>query len=291
MKEITIGVIPNATKPECIHLSRKIVKWLKKERPEVTIRMMEETAYDSSFYDTREVLASQYLIIIGGDGTVLRWGREAAQAGCRPLILGINMGTLGFVTEVDVSEWQSSIEKILNKEFQISDRIILQAEYLDKVNSEIRIIYGVNDLVVKSQSDRMLRLNTWINNKLITTHNADGLLFSTPTGSTGYCLSAGGSIIYPDLDIIQVIPINPHTLSSRPVVLPSDVKITINTDKDFNDLKLVADGQTSISLPFTGKNETITIQKSNYSIRLIEIKHDSFYSKLTNRLEWGRGIR
>ncbi len=218
-----------------------------------------------------------FAVILGGDGTILKAARYYAPF--EVPILGINLGRLGFLSQAKSSQADKAIEYILNGSFKIEDRIMLSA--LDgKLNA-------LNDIVIKGDSfSRTSRLYVHINDNLVCDYLADGIIISTPTGSTAYTLSAGGPILSPVLDAVVIVPICPHTMNARPIVIPSDeiIKVTSNPDKPL--LKISADGQNSCDLQ---NNEYIEIKKSEHKAKLIllNLEKNSFYNVLKEKLHWG----
>ena len=218
-----------------------------------------------------------FAVILGGDGTILKAARYYAPF--EVPILGINLGRLGFLSQAKSSQADKAIEYILNSSFKIEDRIMLSA--LDgKLNA-------LNDIVIKGDSfSRTSRLYVHINDNLVCDYLADGIIISTPTGSTAYTLSAGGPILSPVLDAVVIVPICPHTMNARPIVIPSDeiIKVTSNPDKPL--LKISADGQNTYDLQ---NNEYIEIKKSKHKAKLIllNLEKNSFYNVLKEKLHWG----
>ena len=208
-------------------------------------------------------------LVIGGDGTLLRAARYFSKY--EKPVLGINMGRLGFLAQAGVAEIDSVIEAVLNKKYSVEDRQMLESgEYL-----------ALNDFVVKGcSSGRTSKFYLEINNKVVCDYIADGIIISTPTGSTAYGLSAGGPILYPDLDLTVIVPICPHTLNVRPLVVPSTEMITVKTSDEL--LSVSIDGFVT-----TNYVEKIDIKTSPYKAKLIFPENNNFYSVLRNKLHWG----
>jgi NAD+ kinase len=161
------------------------------------------------------------IIVLGGDGTLLHIAENAARHSIP--VLGINMGNLGFLTELTENETFTALERILTSEVTIENRLMIRARLIKNSKQKTVYRYALNDVVItKNVLDRLLNLSTTANDEFITTYRADGLIFSTPTGSTAYNLSAGGPLVYPGLATITVTPICPFMLSSRPMILPPD---------------------------------------------------------------------
>lgn len=213
-----------------------------------------------------------FVFVIGGDGTLLKTARFYAKESTP--VFGINLGRLGFLSQTKESDLSASIEKILDSKYKIEDRLMLISN--DGV-------YALNDFVIKGASaSRTSRFYLSINDKFVCDYMADGLIVSTPTGSTAYGLSAGGPVLSPSLDAIAIVPICPHTLTARPLVIPSSEKITISTCDSCTSFIVVADGQDSYNV--TSK---IEIEKSKFSAKLALLDDNEFYSVLRNKLHWG----
>ncbi len=218
-----------------------------------------------------------FAIVLGGDGTILKTARYYSKYSVP--ILGINLGRLGFLSQAKPTQIQEAIRYILNGAFKIEDRIMLTA--LDgQMNA-------LNDIVIKGDSfSRTSRLYVHINDNIVCDYLADGIIISTPTGSTAYTLSAGGPILSPVLDAIVIVPICPHTMNARPIVIPSDEIIKVTSSKNKPLLKISADGQKTFDL---SENDFIEIKKSTYKTRLLllNLEKNSFYSVLKEKLHWG----
>ena len=207
--------------------------------------------------------------VIGGDGTLLRAARFYAKQNIPAL--GINVGRLGFLAQAGVSEIDNVIEAVINEKYNIEDRTMLQSgEYI-----------ALNDFVIKGcNPSRTSKFFLEINNKFVCDYIADGIIISTPTGSTAYGLSAGGPVLHPELDAIVIVPICPHTLNARPLVVPSKEHITVKTSDDL--LSVSIDGFVT-----TKCVEKTSIDIAPYKAKLAFLKHNNFYSVLRNKLHWG----
>jgi NAD+ kinase len=213
-----------------------------------------------------------FVFVIGGDGTLLKAARFYSKE-FTP-VFGINLGRLGFLSQTKESELETSVEKILTGKYKIEDRLMLISN--DGVTA-------LNDFVIKgSLTSRTSRFNLSIDGKFVCDYLADGLIVSTPTGSTAYGLSAGGPVLSPRLDAITIVPICPHTLTARPLVIPSSEKISISTCDSCTSFVVVADGQDSYNV-----NSKIEIEKSKFYAKLALLNDNEFYSVLRNKLHWG----
>ena len=207
--------------------------------------------------------------VIGGDGTLLRAARFYAKENIP--VLGINVGRLGFLAQAGVNEIKGVIEAVQEGRYCIEDRIMLQSgEYI-----------ALNDFVIKGcNPSRTSKFFLEINGKFVCDYIADGLIISTPTGSTAYGLSAGGPVLHPELNAIVIVPICPHTLNARPLVVPSGEHITVKTSDEL--LSVSIDGFVT-----TQCTEKTSVKLAADKAKLVFLKKDNFYSVLRNKLHWG----
>lgn len=216
-------------------------------------------------------------ISIGGDGTLLRTARYYSDFSIP--VFGINIGHLGFLSQVQPTQIEDAIYQIENSQFRIEERFMLEAKISDKT------LYALNDIVIKGCTfSRTARFSVFINDKFVCEYLADGIIISTPTGSTAYNLSAGGPILYPTLEAATLVPICPHTITARPLVIPSNEKITVVPSSEQLKLHVNADGQEVIDC-----YEKIYIQKSHKKahLMLLSSNDNDFYSILRQKLNWG----
>jgi NAD+ kinase len=221
-------------------------------------------------------------IVVGGDGTMLNVARLLADYGV-PAI-GINLGRLGFLTDIPLSDLDKSLSALLDGNYSIEHRTMLQCHVFDGGN-EIFNGIALNDIVVsKGNTGRLIEYETWVNNQLASHPRSDGIIISTPTGSTAYALSAGGPIIYPDLPVITMSPICPHTLSNRPIVLHESAKIKITAIRTQEaPANLMLDGV--LKSPIKG-SEDVYITSTSKKLKLIRINGFNYFETLQSKLGW-----
>ena len=222
------------------------------------------------------------IVVFGGDGTILSVARLV---GSRSVpILGVNLGGLGFITEISKDEVCGSINNILSGKYSFEERIMLIADVY-RNGKKLKQHNALNDIVLhKSAIARMIELDIHINNKYVTTFKADGLIISTPTGSTAHSLSAGGPILYPTLESFLMTPICPHTLTSRPIVLPDAFTLDISIKKG-DDVYLTLDGQEGLPLKV---NDKVRIKKADYKTRFLHLHDRDYFKVLRTKLNWGK---
>jgi NAD+ kinase len=223
------------------------------------------------------------MIAFGGDGTILSTARLVGRAAVP--ILGVNLGKLGFLAELSVDEVESFVDDILNNQHVIEDRMVV------KVTAEGHDVqmFGVNDVVIdKSNSSRVIDMDTYVNNDYLVTYSGDGIIVATPTGSTGYSLASGGPIVVPASDVLTITPISPHTLTARSVIVPDSSVIRVSIESGLQSVRVTADGQQEkIFTPPVN----LFIQKADYTVKLVKRKDKSYYDVLRSKLMWGKDIR
>ncbi|MDH4230053.1 MAG: NAD(+)/NADH kinase [Nitrospirota bacterium] len=222
------------------------------------------------------------IVVLGGDGTLLSMARLLVDFDV-PL-LGINLGSLGFLTEVPQKEMIDTLEKVFAGQVSIERRLLLKAE-VRRHGEVVASSYCLNDVVVsKGTLARMIRLHILVDGQFMTGLRADGLIVATPTGSTAYCLSAGGPIVHPENDVIVLTPISPHVLTNRPVILPPDSKIEIRLISEEESSMVTFDGQVGFSLR---SGDVIAVQAAENRLNLIVSPERNYYEVLRTKLKWG----
>jgi len=277
-----IGIIVKWGEPAALKATRDLIKLLKGR--EVAFFAESEVASPLGLkgYDRKSIPAhSDIIIVFGGDGTVLSAARHVGDRGIP--IIGVNMGGLGFITELRENEVRKNLSMILSDDCCCEERIMLLA---DVYRGRKKIIQhnALNDVVLnKSALSRMFDLDISINRQYVTTFRLDGLILSSPTGSTAHSLSAGGPILYPTLETFLMTPICPHSLTSRPIVLPDTFTIDI-TVKDGNDVYLTLDGQEGFPLKV---RDRIRVRKAEYKTKFLVLRDRDYFKLLRTKLKWG----
>jgi len=221
------------------------------------------------------------LVVLGGDGTLLSMARAVGDLGVP--ILGVNLGGLGFLTATTLDEMRPALEAVVAGRMAIEERMLLAAR-LVRGGHTIGEYSALNDVVItKSAMSRIVDLSVSVGGRHATAYRADGLIISTPTGSTAYNLSTGGPILFPTMDAVVLTPIAPHTLSNRPIVIPGAERIEV-TLLDDQDVMLTMDGQVGVPLR---ARDTVEVQKAAARIRLLRFPQKDFFSVLRTKLKWG----
>jgi NAD+ kinase len=226
------------------------------------------------------------LISIGGDGTILRAATLVRNSGVP--ILGINAGRLGFLATVQKENIDSFLQFVINKKYSISKRTLLSLDCSPENEAIKEINFAMNEITVsRKDTTSMITIETYLNNEFLNSYWADGLIISTPTGSTGYSMSCGGPILTPDVKSLVITPIAPHNLNARPLVIPDDTEIKLRVTGREDQYLVSLDSRVT-----TVKNESILIIKKNpFEINMIEIPEETFLKTLRNKLLWGEDKR
>jgi NAD+ kinase len=232
---------------------------------------------DTSIPDTVDLV-----VVLGGDGTLLGAARKVGRYGLP--ILGVNLGGLGFLTEIPLEMLYKDIEKVITGQVTVEPRLMLQASVLRNAEEECRFSV-LNDVVInKGALARIIDLRVSIDGHFLTTFRSDGLIISTPTGSTSYNLSAGGPILYPDLEALILTPICPFTLTHRPIIVPDTSVIEVQMGKHNEEVILTFDGQVGFDLM---AHDRVIISKSEKKLKLIKSPDQDYYDILRTKLKWG----
>jgi len=222
------------------------------------------------------------LVILGGDGTLLHVADQAAHYGIP--VVGVNLGSLGFLTEIVVEERYAALEQIVAGSPSIEDRLMLKARLAGRQGGgEWR--YALNDVVIsKGNVDRLVRMEVWADGEFLNSYKADGLILSTPTGSTAYNLSAGGPIVHPAVKAILVTPICPFMLESRPVLLPHTASLLVKIAGPCHDVKVITDGRSTWDM---GEGDQLEVGVAETPLRLICPPSQGYFEILRRKLNWG----
>ena len=285
-----IGIIAKKNKTEAAAIVRNLVEWLRPKKIKVYIegemgKLLSPTLAGGFWepIDREEVPTGvEMIVVLGGDGTLLSVARQVWNRNIP--ILGVNLGGLGFLTEITLDELYPVLEKVLRDDFAINEREVLNAGVI-RGGKRIAEFIVLNDAVInKGAMARIIDLETTINGEYLSTFRSDGLIISTPTGSTAYNLSAGGPIVYPSLHTIIITPICPHTLTIRPIIIPDDVKIRALLKSSNEEVTLTLDGQQGFTLKF---EDVVEVGKAEGRILLIKSPYRHYFELLREKLKWG----
>jgi NAD+ kinase len=281
-----IGIIAKGNKPEAIPVVKELVGWLKDRKVECFVDSAIAKAVSHPALDKQEMAgAVEMVVVLGGDGTLLAAAR-ALQKKQVP-ILGVNLGGLGFLTEITLAELYPMLEAILRGEYKTDERMLLEARVWRK-EKVVDTFQVLNDVVInKGALARIIELETSVDQAYLTTFRSDGLVISTPTGSTGYSLSAGGPIVYPSLQSIIITPICPHTMTNRPIIVPKEATINVTLCSADQEVFLTLDGQVGFKMEL---RDRVEIKKGEGFVKLIKSPSRSYFEVLRQKLMWGADI-
>ncbi len=290
---MTIGIIANSTKEKVYEVVSLLVKKLKEQELDFLItntlisrrQSLTEKINKKFFLEDKNIYKrSDIIISIGGDGTMLATSYQA-QFYDKP-VLGVNMGKLGFLVEASLDQLDTFIDDIKNNRIKIDERMIICGECK---GHKVETLYAINDIVIeKGGWPKMIELTVWVDGEYVTTFGADGIIVATPIGSTGYSISVGGPIVSPFADVITLSPISAHSLSIRPLVLPSNMEIVIKATSMHKEVLVNCDGQRVFALPPPFE---IKITKSERALKLAHTSVTSYFETLRNKLLWGIDLR
>lgn len=282
----TAGICCKPHKEEICAVVPRITQWLREGGVEVLFDATGASCFNPPEKETSAAEMSakmDMLIVLGGDGTLLAAARQFTE--CEVPILAVNLGGMGFMTSVTLDQAFPLLEQVLSGKHRVSPRMMLKAELI-RNGQIIQRQHALNDAVVtKAALSRILDFDLAVNGNFLGRYRADGLIVSTPTGSTAYSLAAGGPILYPVLQAFVLTPICPHMLTNRPLVLPDSVQLELDFDALEEQAYLTLDGQIGYELKH---GDRITISKSPYRVNLVRPQEQTYYKVLRNKLRWGQ---
>ena len=284
----TVGVVVKPNHAEAWQTACELSDWLEKRGVALIGKPYAETGKpDGALCDIETIENDKFdadlIIVLGGDGTMISTSRVIADR--EVLVLGINYGSLGYLTEFRIEEMFPALEAILGGEYEIDSRVMLHADHWrgEKLLATGRVL---NDVVInKAALARIIEIDVNLNGLFVNSFRADGLIVSTPTGSTAYNLSAGGPIIYPSMNAVVLTPICPFTLTNRPIVVPDTAEIELRLINENEGVVLTLDGQIGYTM---SANDRVLIRKSRTTFNLVKPPNRNYFDVLRNKLKWGR---
>ena len=276
----SVGIVVKPSHAEATVTASELSSWL---RQRGIAQLGEPISADEIKPENDLTLDADLIVVLGGDGTMISAARLVG--GQDVLVLGINYGSLGYLTDFRIEEMFPALEAIVAGQYQIDRREMLTAEHWR--NGE-KLVSGrvLNDVVInKSALARIINIDVKLNGLFVNTFRADGLIVATPTGSTAYNLSAGGPIIYPSMNAIVMTPICPFTLTNRPIVVPDDALIEMTLDNENEGVVLSLDGQTGYPMK---ASDRVVIRKSSTTFNLVQPANRNYFDVLRDKLKWGR---
>lgn len=292
MSSITrIGIVLKPHQPEALKTICELVVWLAERGiklvggPELEREQIEHQTGCVVDEIHRKQLAGDVdlMLVLGGDGTMIATARMIGDQ--EVPVLGVNYGGLGYLAEFRIQELYSALESILAGNYRLDKRAMLEVE-LRREESSLTRNRVLNDVVInKSALARIIEIEAYLDHQFVNSFRADGLIVSTPTGSTAYNLSAGGPVIFPSMNAVVITPICPFTLSNRPIVVPNDAEIELRLKTDHEDVALTLDGQVGFPLKV---EDRVLIRKSRTTFNLIQPSNRNYFDVLRDKLRWGR---
>ena len=264
-----VAIVTKPKQPEVANVASDLVRWFDARKIVASL-------------DPLSVGTADLCVVVGGDGTLLAAARLMAD---RQLpILAINHGALGFLTEVTLEEMYSALERVIGGEFATDHRMMMRVS-IERRGAIVASYQALNDVVInKGTLSRIIELEARVNGQYVTRFRSDGLILSTPTGSTAYNLSAGGPIVFPTMAAIVMTPICSHTLTNRPIVLPPDVRIELSLRSALDEVHVTVDGQVGLKLE---SGDRVVVEKSSRVVELIVPSGKAYFDVLRDKLKWG----
>ena len=279
-------IITNSDKDKDFQITNEIVSYLKKNGKKCQVQQAERAFEGAYHYTNPELIpeGTQCILVLGGDGTLLQAARDVVYR--KIPMLGINLGTLGFLAEVDRQSIHAALDKLIADDYEIEERMMLTGTvwHGDKIIGQD---IALNDIVIGREGPlRVVRFKNYVNDVYLNSYNADGIIIATPTGSTGYSLSCGGPIVSPNAAMTLMTPIAPHTLNTRSIIFPEEDVITVELGEGRRQVQEQGlasfDGDTEIPI-VTG--DRIVIQKASASVKILKLNHLSFVEVLRQKME------
>lgn len=286
-----VGVLVKPNQPEALQTICRLVEWCSGRGIRVVggprfrrdeIEAETGCAVESLSHEEL-VRGADLIVVLGGDGTMIGAARMVGDA--ETPVLGVNFGTLGYLADFTVEDMLPALESVLAGDYTLDRRLMLSAT-VERDGARLLHDRVLNDVVIsKSALARIIEIEAHIDQKFVNRFRADGLIISTPTGSTAYNLSAGGPVIYPSMNAVVITPICPHTLSNRPLVLPDDAEFELTLKTPREEVALTLDGQVGMPLE---SGDRVTVRKSRTCFNLIQADTRNYFDVLRNKLKWGR---
>ena len=286
-----IGIVLKPHQPEALKTICELVAWLAERGIEVVggpelerERIEHQTGCPVQEVPTEKIATEvDLMLVLGGDGTMIATARLIGDQ--EVPVIGVNYGGLGYLAEFRIEELYTGLEVVLSGNYRLDKRMMLEVE-LQRDAALVTSKRVLNDVVInKSALARIIEIETYFNGQFVNSFRADGLIVSTPTGSTAYNLSAGGPMIFPSMNAVVITPICPFTLSNRPIVVPDNSEIELRLNTDHEEVALTLDGQVGFPLKVGDK---VVIRKSRTTFNLVQPSNRNYFDVLRDKLRWGR---
>jgi len=281
----TVAIISKPGRPQLPDAVARLAKWLKHHQYALVADEATCFAMPGIECIAREEVPArkpEFVVVLGGDGTMLAAARAVAQAGIP--ILGVNLGSLGFMTESRLEELETTLDAVAQGKIVTDTRAMLHCQ-LVRGGQCVETWDALNDIVVnKAALARIVDFDVLVNGQFVSNYKADGIIVATPTGSTAYSLAAGGPVLGPSVDAFVITPVSPHSLTNRALVVPDSSEIAVEVKQTQEEAYLTVDGQTGVPLR---KGDRIACKKSQHTVQLLHLPQRSFFDVLRTKLKWG----
>ncbi len=279
----TIHIVCKREKKDALEIAHEIIKRFG-DRNRIVLE--EEAAFHIGYGEAFEMEhvgeGADAIVVLGGDGTLLSVSRHGK--GSEVPIIGVNLGGLGFLTEISIEEFATTLDRVLKDDFSVSRRIMLDVRVVREGDTIFDITILNDAVITKDALARIIDIETYVDEEYLTTYKADGLIVSTPTGATGYSMAAGGPLMYPSLTNLIVTPICPHTLTNRPIILSESVVIRAVLKSMNEKVILTLDGQVGFPLEYA---DEVIVKKSGHFVHLVKSASRGYFEILRTKLKWG----
>jgi NAD+ kinase len=279
-----VGIFVKPNKPDAISLAKELIQRLGRKNIQVYVDQMIQPMVQHSLSCSRSEISErvELRIVLGGDGTLLSAARDMGEK--QVPILGVNLGGLGFLTEITLEEVTPVLERIFEGKMETEERMRLRATVI-RQGEKVEEYSFLNDVVItKSVIARIIHLRNSIDGVYVTTYRGDGVIISTPTGSTAYSLAAGGPIVYPTMDSILITPICPHALTNRPLLIPDRAKVEFVLESEDSDVRLTIDGQVGCALQ---RHDQVVVTQAQSHVIFIKSPFKDYFTILRTKFKWG----
>jgi NAD+ kinase len=276
-----IALFPSKSKDSNFEVAKCVIEFFDERKVHVVVDDQYAEIFSRPPISSVPATSIDFLISMGGDGTILRHARHMIDL-CIPL-LGINLGHLGFMADIPLFDIYPSLEELLEGSYTIEDRLVIDGFHKGKE------YFALNDFVIhRARKPSLIEISIHVDGLFLNTFEADGLIIATPNGSTAYSLAAGGPILVPSLDAFVLTPICPHTISNRPIVLSSDCEITVQYLSHHGEIEFVADGMEGVAF---SPQESLSFRLSQKKFKLVNLNRRDFFSTLRSKLGWVGKLR
>jgi len=277
-----ISIVANMQKKSSYEMAKKVCLFLKEKGVQVVVEDALAKEFDATPFSQIDAQSITFLLSLGGDGTILSTLHEHSEL-VAPII-GVNLGRLGFMADIPLTTLYESLELLLQGKYEVESRMMIDGIFADQTHC-----FAINDITIhRSKTPSLIDLSVHVDGTYLNTFSADGIIISTPTGSTAYSLAAGGPILAPELEALVITPINPHTISNRPIVLMPKESIEIQYLSAYDPIEITYDGFSRKTL---NTKEIVKVRRSARHFNLVKLPNSDYFSTLRGKLGWSGQAR